>query len=119
MDAGTPDEIVGFSRPDANLLTRLIGVGGSIGGVGGLPSDATRLYIAVATTGVPARSGTTLGKATVALKYLAESSGNRVVTDAAETIEAFNLAATAVATGAYIMLLRLGDVALVVWEECP
>ncbi|NBW18914.1 MAG: hypothetical protein EBR82_64160, partial [Caulobacteraceae bacterium] len=67
----------------------------------------------------PARSGTTLGKATVAVKHLAISGANRVITDSGFTVDAYNVAGIAVATGAYVMLLRLGDVHLVVWEECP
>jgi hypothetical protein len=77
------------------------------------------LVLAVATSGVPARNGTTLGKASVAVKHLNVSSTDRVIADSGFTVTAFNLAATAVATGAYVMLLRLGDVHVVVWEECP
>jgi hypothetical protein len=113
------DEIIGFNRPDANELIRIIGVGGATGGTGFTPYDATKLTLAVATSGVPARSGTTLGKANVAVKHLVESSGDRVVTDSGFNMVAYNLASSAVATGAYILLLRLGDVSLVVWEECP
>lgn len=111
------DEIVGFSRVDATELLRKI-EGGTRGGTGHFAYDATTMQIAVATTGIPARSGTTLGSATVALKYLAESGANRVITDMAQTMTAYNLAGTAIAVGAYIMTLRLGDCAIVVWEEC-
>lgn len=111
------EEIVGFSRVDAVELLRKIG-GGVSGGLGQNTYDATTVQIAVATTGIPARSSTTLGSATVALKYLAESGSNRVITDMGQTMTAYNLAGTAVATGAYILTLRLGDVAIVVWEEC-
>jgi hypothetical protein len=80
--------------------------------------DATSLRLAVATTGVPARSGTTLGKATVALKYLAASGADRVITDYGQTVTAFNLSTTAVGTGSYILLTRLGDIWIVTWEDC-
>lgn len=76
------------------------------------------LILAIATTGVPARNGSTLGKADVAVKHLTVSVSDRVIADSGYTIKAFNLAATAVATGSYILLLRLGDVHVVVWEEC-
>lgn len=112
------EEIVGFSRPDATELIRMIQSGNG-GGSGFSTYDATTMQIAVATTGIPARSSTTLGKATVALKYLAVSGTNRVITDMAQTMTAYNLAGTAVAVGAYIMTLRIGDCAVVVWEECP
>jgi hypothetical protein len=112
------DEIFGFNLADTDALIRLIGGDSTSGGTGGDTYDATKLLIAVATTGVPARSSTTLGKANVAVKHLTVSSGDRVITDSGFNVEAFNLAASSVATGAYIMLLRLGDVHLVVWEEC-
>ena len=55
----------------------------------------------------------------MAVKHLAISGANRVITDSGFTVDAYNVAGIAVATGAYVMLLRLGDVHLVVWEECP
>jgi hypothetical protein len=76
------------------------------------------LLLAVATTGVPARSGTTLGKATVAVRHLTVSGSNRVIADSSWTVDAYNVAATAVNSGSYVMLLRLSDVFVVVWEEC-
>jgi hypothetical protein len=118
MAESSTDEIFGFSGADADALIRMIGPVSQTGNVGGDTYDATKLLIAVATTGVPARSSTTLGKANVAVKHLTVSGANRVITDSGFNVEAFNLAASSVATGAYIMLLRLGDVHLVVWEEC-
>jgi hypothetical protein len=118
--AETPsDEIFGFNLADTDALIRLIGGDSTGGGTGGDTYDATKLLIAVATSGVPARSGTTLGKATVAIKHLIISGGDRNIADSGISVDAYSLAGTAVATGAYIMLLRLGDVHLVVWEECP
>lgn len=111
------DEIIGFNRIDATELLRKI-EGGTRGGVGQFVYDATTMQIAVATGGIAARAGTTLGSAEVALKYLAESGSSRVITDMGQTMMAYNLAGTAVAAGAYIMTLRLGDCAIVVWEEC-
>jgi hypothetical protein len=46
------------------------------------------------------------------------SGADRVISDSGFNMQAFNLAASAVATGAYILLLRLGDVGIVIWEEC-
>jgi hypothetical protein len=112
------DEIFGFNLADTDALIRLIGGDSTGGGTGGDTYDATKLLIAVATSGVPARSGTTLGKATVAVKHLTVSGANRVITDSGFNVDAYNLAAIAVSSGAYVMLLRLGDVHLVVWEEC-
>jgi hypothetical protein len=44
---------------------------------------------------------------------------NRIIADSGFNVDAFNLAGTAVVVGSYVMLLRLGDVHIVVWEECP
>lgn len=110
--------IYGFNAGDADQLIRMIGGTGTSGGSGALDYDATKLVMAVATSGVPARSGTTLGKASVAIKYLGISGSNRVVTDLGQTVDAYNLASVAVAANTYVLLLRLGDVHLVIWEEC-
>lgn len=77
------------------------------------------LRLAIATAGVPARVGATLGSATVAAKHLTVSGSSRVIADSSQTYTAYNLAGTAVAAGAYILTLRLGDAAVVIWEECP
>lgn len=115
------DPIYGFNEQDKDNILRMIGnsdTGGVSGGRGFNDYDATRLILAIATTGIPARSGSTLGKATVAVKHLVTSSGNKVITDSAISMDAYNLAASAVATGAYILMCRLGDAGIVVWEEC-
>ena len=111
------DDIIGFGQADADAITRLID---KTGGTGAFPTytyDATKLVLAYSTSGVPARSGTTLGEADVAVKYLGISSG-RVILDAGYNIRAYNLSSTAVAASKYILLLRLGDVCIVIWEEC-
>lgn len=115
------DPIYGFNEKDKDNILRMIGnsdTGGVTGGRGFNDYDATRLIIAIATTGVPARVGTTLGVADVAVKHLLTSGANKVVTDSAITMKAYNLAGDAVAAGAYIMALRFGDAAIVIWEEC-
>jgi hypothetical protein len=119
MAESPSDEIFGFNAADADQIIRMIGGTSSAGGVGADTYDATKLTLAVATSGVPARSGTTLGKADVAVKHLTISGTDRVIADSGFNMQAFNLAADAVATGAYILLLRLGDVGIVIWEECP
>ena len=111
------DEIIGFNRQDATELLRKI-EGGTLGGVGLGTYDATSIRMAIATSGIPARSGTTLGSATVAAKHLTISGATRVAADSGQTYTAYNLAATAVASGAYILTLRLGDIAIVIWQEC-
>jgi hypothetical protein len=106
-----------FNRSDADALSKLIHPTGSLGGHG--PKGATKEhYICVATSGVPARSGTTLGKATAARYALNPSGANVVVSNASQNMEVYNLAATAVATGSYIIVELIGGYWIVVWEEC-
>lgn len=115
------DPIFGFNEQDKNNLIRILGnseTGGVSGGNGHNDYDATRLILAVATTGIPARSGTTLGKATVAVKHLVTSSGNKVITDSGVNMEGYNLADAAVGTGSYILMCRMGDAGIVIWEQC-
>jgi hypothetical protein len=121
------DPVYGFNKADKDAIIRSIDSRSS-GGGNGFPNnglfgngayDGSTVFLAVATTGVPARSGTTLGKATdLAVKYLGVSSGNRVILDAGYTVTAHNLSETAVATGAYVILTRFGDVYVVTWEDC-
>ena len=107
-----------FNRSDADALSKLIHPTGSLGGHG--PKGATKEhYICVATSGVPARSGTTLGKATVARYALNPSGTNVVLGNTTQTLEAYNLAAIAVASGSLIVVELINGYWIVVWEECP
>ena len=92
MAEAVNDEIFGFNAADADQIIRMIGGTSSAGGVNGDIYDATKLLIAVATNGVPARNGLTLGKASVAVKHLNISGANRVIADSAFTVDAYNLA---------------------------
>tara|TARA_R110000868_G_scaffold84519_10_gene238242 strand:- start:3738 stop:4493 length:756 start_codon:yes stop_codon:yes gene_type:complete len=83
-------------------------------------ADPTRLVLAYTTGGATARSGTTLGKGTATMRYLAVSGTDRVLTATTDTapIAFYNLAATSVGANKYLMLLRFGDILLANWEEC-
>jgi hypothetical protein len=83
-------------------------------------ADDTRLILAYTTGGATARSGTTLGKGTATMRYLAVSGTDRVLTATTDTaaIDFYNLAATTVGVNRYIMLLRFGADLICVWEEC-
>jgi len=111
------DLIYGFNAKNADRLLELIRVSGSDGPSG---ANDTRQHarLAVATGGVPARAGTTLGKATVAVKAIDHSGANVVISDAGYTLTAYNLAGTAVATGAYILIHQFNTFWIVIWEEC-
>ena len=83
-------------------------------------ADSTRLILAYTTAGATARSGTTLGKGTATMQYLAVSGTNRVLTATTDTAakDFFNLSTSTVGTNRYLMLLRFGDVLLANWEDC-
>lgn len=83
-------------------------------------ADPTRLVLAYTVTGATGRSGTTLGKGTATMRYLAVSGSDRVLTATTDTavITYYNLAVSAVGANKYLMLLRFGDILLANWEEC-
>lgn len=113
------EEVFGFNSGDTDALLQLIGrapqpINGSD------VTDATRLVLAYTTGGATARSGTTLGKGTATMRYLAVSGTDRVLTATVDTasIDFFNLSTAAVGSAKYLMLLRFGDVLLANWEDC-
>lgn len=116
------DEVIGFNERDADALVRLIDSSGDGGGINkpklAFADFNSALLIAYATSGVSARSGTTLGTGTVAVKYLGYSGASRVILDAGYTVSALNLSTGAVASGVYIIIARVGDAWIVIWEEC-
>jgi hypothetical protein len=83
-------------------------------------TDPTRLVLAYTTAGATARSGTTLGKGTATMYYLAVSGTDRVLTATTDTaaVDFYNLSTVGVAGSKYIMLLRFGDVLVCNWEDC-
>lgn len=111
------DTVYGFNANNADRLLELIKVSGSVGPSG---ANDTRQHakLAVATVGVPARAGLVLGKATVDVKLLEYSATNVVIADAGYTLDVYNLAGTAVATGAYILIHKFNTFWIVIWEEC-
>ena len=110
-------EVIGFNGGDADALLRLIGDNP-------IPKpspdyyDATRLALAYTTAGATARSGTTLGKGTATLYYLAVSGTDRILTSQVTDVTFYNMSTTTVAATKYLMLLRCGDVFLANWEDC-
>jgi hypothetical protein len=113
------EEVFGFNSGDTDALLRLIGKTPQPLGPIDI-DDSTRLVLAYTTGGATARSGTTLGKGTATMRYLAVSGTDRVLTATTDTaaITFYNLAATTVGVNRYIMLLRFGADLICVWEEC-
>lgn len=113
------EEVFGFSSGDTDQLLRLIGrTPQPI--MAQESSDATRLVLAYTTAGATGRSGTTLGKGVCKMYYLADSGTDRVLTAATYTtdVDFYNLSTSTVGTNRYIMLLRLGNDYVIVWEDC-
>lgn len=107
------EEVVGFTRPDADALVGLIG-GKKFESIPHDIYDATRMVIAFTTGGATARAGTTLGTGTATLRYIVAG----VLTTSSESYSFYNLSSGVVAASKYIMLLRLGSDWICVWEEC-
>lgn len=72
--------------------------------------------LAYTTGGVTARSGTTLGTGSAALKYIDDSG---VIQDEGITVTVRNFASAAVGTNRYIIVDRFGPHYLVANSECP
>jgi hypothetical protein len=113
------EEVYGFNSGDTDSLLRMIGKTPAVQNAMA-SDDATRLVLAYTAAGATARSGTTLGKGTAVMYYLADSGTDRILTAATYTtaVDFYNLATTTVGTARYIMMLRLGNDYICVWEEC-
>ena len=113
------DEVYGFNSGDTDSLLRMIGKTPAV--LNAMASDdSTRLVIAYTTGGATGRSGTTLGKGTAVMYYLADSGTDRVLTAASYTtsVDFYNLSTVGVSGSKYIMLLRLGNDYVCNWEDC-
>lgn len=113
----TDDVVFGFKADTADAILRMLK---PVESPTNHQTHDTRPHalLAVATTGVPGRTGGALGNADVAVKFVDWSGANLVIQDAAHTVKAHNLAADAVATGAYIILHQVNTFWIVIWEEC-
>jgi hypothetical protein len=113
------DEIVGFGRDDADEIIRKVFQNKTFSGFPGPPTEnETSLVLAYTASGATARSGTTLGTGTATRRYLSGAAATRTITSSSDSVTFYNVAASAVSGGKYIMLLRLGATWLCVWEEC-
>ena len=113
------DELVAFSRSDADEIIRKTFLNETFSGFPGpLTANETSLVLAYTTGGATARSGSTLGTGTATRRYLSESGSTRTITTSTDAITFYNVAGSVIETNKYIMLLRLGATWLCVWEEC-
>jgi hypothetical protein len=113
------EEVFGFNSGDTDALLRLIGKTPQPN-YATETDDSTRLVLAYTVGGATARSGTTLGKGTCTMRYLAESGTDRIITATtdADSLDFYNLSGAIVGTNRYIVLLRCGRDLLANWEDC-
>lgn len=112
------DDLVAFTRPDADEIIRKVLGSDFVGDGQNRTSDDTSVLIAYTTGGATARSGTTLGTGTASKVYTNDSGDTRTVETSSDTVRFYNLASTAVGTNKYIKLIRSGLTWYCFWEEC-
>lgn len=113
------DELVAFSRSDADEIIRKTFANQTFSGFAGpLTANETSLVLAYTAGGATARTGTTLGTGTATRRYLAESGSTRTITTSSDAITFYNVAGSVVEANKYVLLLRLGATWICVWEEC-
>lgn len=110
-------QVFGFEKAKAEVLSKIAGGGGIVNPTTGksLIDDSSRTILAYTAAGATARSGTTLGVGVADVKYI-DNSG--VIQDAAMEVEYLNVAASAVGSAKYILLSRIGNRLICIWEEC-
>lgn len=96
--------IVGFNEADASEILRLIGGGASLGGGSNGETFTADCLIAVATSVITARVGSTLGTGTAKVKQI--SSAN--VAGDLYDVDVVNIG-SAIANGSWLKLFRIGN----------
>lgn len=105
--------IVGFNEADASEILRLIGGGASLGGGSNGESFTADCLIAVATSAITARAGSTLGTGTATVKQISD-------TNTLSDLYSVNVVncGTLIESGSFIKLFRVGNKLSAV-EICP
>ena len=100
-----PDEVLyAFNDADSTELLRLIGGRTSSGGNSDPTQQAADCLIAVATSTITARAGTTLGTGTAMVKQISDAN---VLSDL-YAVDVVNMG-SAIANGSYVKLFRIGN----------
>jgi len=115
-----------FYFKDRNIATRLKQFAQTMPGQSGdLGQRATDIFLfQTPSGGIPARSGTTLGKATCDAYYLAFDGTDATLTALTDaggtqlTDTVFNMATEAVSGSVYIQAVRIYNLYVANWEEC-
>ena len=121
----------GFNFANRNDIERVLRMVNSPAGRGSLPSAGTitQEYVThgfimqTPASGIPARSGTTAGKAACTPYYIDVENGNtltEIQDDEGNALDydVFNISASAVAGSAYILAKRVYGVLIVDMEDC-
>jgi hypothetical protein len=110
-----PDErTYGFSLQDATALANSIGSSeGSYAEIA--PNQRHAIIILTPSGGIPARSGTTVGKANCTVYTISDSD---VLTSTGASVSVVNLAAAPVAGSVYGQAKRAGGRWVIDYEEC-
>ena len=99
-------DVYAFNRADSLALLGLLGGGNSAGTMVDHKMQVADVYIAVATSTITARAGTTLGTGTARLKYIDNSN---VLQNAFSTDHSVVNMGSAIAEGAYMKAFRVGN----------
>jgi hypothetical protein len=100
-----PDEVLyAFNDADSLELLRIIGSGSSTGGNSDPTQQTADCLIAVATSTITARAGTTLGTGTAKVKRITDAN----VLEDLYDVNVVNMG-SAIANGAYLKLFRIGN----------
>jgi len=100
-----PDEVLyAFNDSDSLELLRMIGSGSSTGGNSDPTQQTADCLIAVSTSTITARAGTTLGTGTAKVKRISDAN---VLTDLYD-VNVVNMGST-ILEGSYLKLFRVGN----------
>jgi len=111
-----PEEVAGFSVPDARAIHKAVLQRKSIQ----QPVDFAfeqfdGWFLAFTTDGATARSGSSLGSGTADLKAVDDTNA---IVDLSREVTFYNWSATAIGANKYIWLMRYGPRFVVISEEC-
>lgn len=117
--ANKDQELVLFTRADSDEILKFV-----FNEPRGSELPSMRSYgdaevvLAYTTAGATARSGTTLGTGTATHRWIAASGTTRTINSTTDEIPFYNVASATVGTNKYVLLCRVGEDWICIWEEC-
>lgn len=112
--AGRDENTYGFNRDDADALISMIGMGETETPGRSVP-QMTAIVIQTPSGGIPARVGTTVGKAACTIYRITSAD---VLESTGVEVSVVNLAASAVAGSVYAQAKRAAGRWVIDYEEC-